>query len=59
MLLEVFLLLFMEEVFDSSCCYALPKINQDCSVHVLILPESNKHIVQFNVSENKPSGMQI
>ena len=59
MLLEVFLLLFMGEAFDSSCCYALPKINQDCSVHVLILPESNKHIVQFNVSENKPSGMQI
>ena len=36
-----------------------PKINQDCSVHVLIIPESNKHIGQFNVLENKPSGVQI
>lgn len=59
MLLVVFLLLFMWEVFDrpSSCCYALPKINQDCLV--LIITEWNKGIVQFNVSVNKPSGVQI
>ena len=62
MLLVVFLLLFMWDVFDSSCCYALPKINQDCSVHVHCT-YSTCRIKQghcpFNVSENKPSGVQI